>query len=133
MNQDSSSEITAYDPGWQWDDHLSLSHAIRSGDHIFVSGQLPVDSSGTLVGRGDLAKQAEQVFDNIRQVLQAAGSDLDRVVRITCYMINFDDYAEYSRVRARCFPDRPPASTTVGINSLLIEGAMLEIDAIARV
>lgn len=120
-----------FDPGWSWDDKLSLSHAVRANGLIYVSGQLPVDSAGALVGAGSMEAQARQVFANINAVLKSAGCGLDRVVRLTCYVTDFSDYGAYSRVRGEIFGARPPASTTVGVAKLLVPGALLEVDATA--
>lgn len=125
-----SRNFVRLDPGWAWDDHLSFAPAISTGGLIYVSGQLALDRHGKLVG-GNVDTQARQIFRNIEEILRSGGVSLADVIRIACYMVGFDDYAAYSKVRGEVFGDRPPASTTVGVASLLVPGALLEVDAVA--
>src|SRR5439155_17141955 len=69
------------DPGWAWDDRLPLAQGKQIGNTIYVSGQVAYDSNGNLVGEGDMKAQTRQVFDNIRSVLESAGSSLKDVVK----------------------------------------------------
>ncbi|TGS65584.1 RidA family protein [Mesorhizobium sp. M3A.F.Ca.ET.201.01.1.1] len=125
-----SLNIVRIDPGWAWDDHLSLAPAVSAAGLIYVSGQLALGSDGKLVG-ADMETQSRQIFRNIDEVLRAGGASLSQVLRITCYVVGFQDYAAYSAVRGEVFGDKPPASTTVGVESLLVRGALLEVDAVA--
>ena len=106
------------------------SQAIRAGDLVFVSGQIALIPGGhELVGDG-IAEQTEQVFANLRAILQAAGSELDRIVKTTVYLRNLDDFQEMNEVYRRYAGDVPPARATVEV-SALPSGALVEIDAIA--
>jgi 2-iminobutanoate/2-iminopropanoate deaminase len=106
------------------------SQAIRAGGFLFVSGQIALrPGSPELVGPG-IAEQTEQVFANLRAILEAAGSGLDRVVRTTVYLRDLDDFKEMNEVYRRHVGDVPPARATVEV-SALPSGALVEIDAIA--
>lgn len=125
-----SDAIGVVDPGWAWDDKYSFSPALRANGLIYVSGQLGLDADGKLAGE-TVEIQSRQIFRNIEDILTAGGSSLQKVLRITCYCVDFREYAAYSKVRSEVFRGRYPASTTVGVASLLVPGALLEVDAIA--
>ena len=110
-----------------------FSPATRVGNQVFVSGQVSVDGEGHLVGQGDCGTQSEQVFRNVEAALSAAGATLDDVTKITCFMVNAEDYAAYAAVRSRIFPENGPASSTVMIKALVRPEFLLEIEAIAVV
>src|SRR5690348_15020405 len=74
------------DPGWAWDDRLPLAQAKQIGSTIYVSGQIAYDADGKLVGEGDMKAQTRQVFDNIKSILESAGSGLKDIVKITTYI-----------------------------------------------
>jgi 2-iminobutanoate/2-iminopropanoate deaminase len=101
------------------------------GRFVFVSGQLPLDADGAIVGQ-TLGEQAEVCFDHVERVLGAASAGLADVVRITAFLSALDDYAQYSEVRSRRFGGAFPASTAVQVAGLLA-GALIEIDAVAFV
>lgn len=126
-----SSDVSSIDPKWPWANGLSFAPAVRAGDVIYVSGQLSLDPAGALVGDGDMEAQSRRIFSNIDEILRAGGSSISDVVRLTCYCLSFSDYREYSRVRNEVFGEKLPASTTVGVSSFLMPGALLEVDAIA--
>lgn len=102
---------------------------------IFVSGQEPEDTLGRLVGRGDLAVQARQVFDNLGRALAAAGADPRHVAKITIYVVNHR--REYlpiiEEARVSLFGDHKPADVLVGIATLSNPDYLIEVDAIAVV
>lgn len=108
------------------------SQAVRSGDWVFLSGQIPLDpSAGTLVG-DDAASQARQVFANLRAVLLEAGLAPSDVVRTTIYLVDLAAFASVNEVYAEFFAASPvpPARSTVQV-AALPKGALVEIDAIA--
>ena len=108
------------------------SQAIRCGDLVFVSGQLPVaPATGQLVGT-TIQEQTEQVLRNVAAVLEAAGSGMDRLVRTTVFLARLDDFPAMNEVYRRHVGDRPPARSTVEVSKLPF-GALLEVDAIALV
>lgn len=107
------------------------SQAIRCDRFIFCSGQIPLDPrTGELVG-GGIAEQTEQVLENLRHVLTAAGASLEQVVKTTVFLAQMDDFAAMNAVYARHFADDPPARSTVQAAGLP-RGAKVEIEVIAR-
>ncbi|RAI04356.1 reactive intermediate/imine deaminase [Acuticoccus sediminis] len=109
-----------------------FSHAVRAGDFLFVTGQMPTaPQTGELVG-ADVAAQTRQVVANLEAVLAGAGLGLDRVVFARVYLLQFDrDYADMNAVWAELFPsERRPGRTCVGVNGLAL-GALVEVDFVA--
>jgi 2-iminobutanoate/2-iminopropanoate deaminase len=107
--------------------------AVRVGDLLFVSGCVPVDGAGELVGGDDVVAQARQVFANVGAVLAAAGASFADVVKVTLYLVDVDDRARINPVRQEVFGATRPASTLVEVSRLAIPGARLEVEAVARV
>ena len=106
------------------------SQAIRAGGLVFVSGQLALTPGGhEIVGDG-IAAQTEQVFANLRAILEAAGSGLDRLVKTTVYLRHLDDFQGMNEVYRKHVGDVPPARATLEV-SALPSGALVEIDAVA--
>jgi reactive intermediate/imine deaminase len=111
-----------------------LSHytdAVRGGDLLFVSGCVPVDGEGRLVGGDDVVAQARQVFRNIGEVLAAAGAGPHHVVKVTLFLTDIDDRPAINAVRQEVFGEARPASTLVEVTRLVVPGARLEVEAIA--
>jgi 2-iminobutanoate/2-iminopropanoate deaminase len=110
----------------------AYSHAVRSGDLLFVTGQLGVDPKTGALVPGGAVPQTRQVMQNLQTVLRGAGTSLDRAVMVRVYLVNFGDYAEMNAEYASHFaPGRLPARTTVGVTGLALGGAV-EIDLIVR-
>ena len=105
--------------------------AVRAGDLLFVSGCVPVDGEGRLVGGDDVAAQTRQVLANIGAVLAAAGGTFADVVKVTVYLTDIADRARINPVRQEFFGDARPASTLVEVSALATPGAKVEIDAVA--
>jgi 2-iminobutanoate/2-iminopropanoate deaminase len=106
------------------------SQAIRAGGLVFVSGQVALrPGAPELVGEG-IAEQTEQVFANLRVILEEAGSGLDRIVKTTVYLASFDDFQGMNDVYRQHVGEVPPARATVEV-SRLPSGALVEIEAIA--
>jgi enamine deaminase RidA (YjgF/YER057c/UK114 family) len=100
---------------------------------VFVSGQEPEDINGNLVGRGDLAVQARQVYANLGRALAAAGAGPKQVARITIYVVNYERdkcLAIIEEARTALFGDHKPADVVLGVASLS-PGYLIEVDAIA--
>ena len=101
-----------------------------TGDLVITSGQIPIDpATGNLV-EGDLEAQTKQVFENLKAVLEAAGSGLDKIVKTTCYMDNMNDFAKMNEVYASFFSGDYPSRSAVEV-AKLPKGALIEIEAIA--
>lgn len=107
--------------------------AVQADGLLFVSGCVPVDARGQLVGGADIVAQARQVFANIAAVLAAAGAGFGDVVKVTVYLLDIDDRARINSVRQELFGDARPASTLIEVSRLAVPGARLEIDAVAYV
>jgi 2-iminobutanoate/2-iminopropanoate deaminase len=105
------------------------SHAVRAGELLLCSGQIPLDpSSGELVGT-TAAQQAQRCMENLQAVCAAADTSLDRALRLTIYMTDLGEFAAVNEVYGTFFPEQPPARVTVGV-AQLPRGAYVEIDAI---
>jgi len=111
-----------------------LSHyvdAVVAGDTLYVSGIVPVDAAGDVVGGDDVVAQARQVFANMERVLSAAGATAADVVKVTIYLLDVDDRPKINPVRQEFFGSTRPASTLVEVSRLAVPGALLEIEAVA--
>jgi reactive intermediate/imine deaminase len=107
--------------------------AVRAGDLLFVSGCVPVDAGGALVGGDDVVAQARRTFENVGAVLEAAGAGFADVVKVTIYLTAIDDRPRINPVRQEFFGDARPASTLVEVSALAIPGARIEVEAVALV
>jgi len=106
------------------------SQAIRIGELVYTAGQIGiVPASGTIEGR-TIEEQTHQVLRNLKAVLEAAGSGLDRVVKTTVFLKDIDDFKAMNAVYATYFPSEPPARSAIQAAALPL-GAMVEIEAIA--
>jgi 2-iminobutanoate/2-iminopropanoate deaminase len=111
-----------------------LSHytdAVAAGDTLYISGIVPVDADGNVVGE-DVVAQARQVFEIMRRVLAAAGAQPADVVKVTLYLLDVDDRPLINPVRQEFFGSARPASTLVEVSRLAVDGALLEIEAVAH-
>jgi 2-iminobutanoate/2-iminopropanoate deaminase len=107
--------------------------AVRAGELLFVSGVVPIDGEGVLVGGDDVVAQARQVLANLGAVLAAAGATFADVVKVTVYLTDIADRARINPVRQEVFGEARPASTLVEVSALAVPGAKLEIEAVALV
>ena len=110
-----------------------FSPAVRSGNTVYVSGQVANDAEGNLVGDGDAHAQSVQCFANIDAALSAAGATRADVTKITAFLINSEDYSGYASVRLAFFGEPGPASSTVFVKGLVSPSYLVEIEAIAVV
>ena len=106
--------------------------AVRADNLLFLSGCVPVDGDGRLVP-GDVVAQARQVFANLRAVLEAAGAGFGDIVKVTVFLTDVDDRQAVNTVREEVFGDARPASTLVEVSRLAVEGARVEVEAVALV
>jgi reactive intermediate/imine deaminase len=107
--------------------------AVALGDLLFVSGCAATDEEGRIVGGDDAAAQARQALSNLAAVLEAAGSSMSEVLKMTVYLTDVDDRAAINPVRQEFFGDTRPASTLIEISRLAIPGARVEIELIAHI
>ena len=113
----------------------AYSHAVRMGDLIFVAGEVARDRNGDLVGKGDVRAQTEQVFENLKAVLEAAGSGLDKVGKVTVLTTSLEYRPIIHEIRSRVFQEvgHLPASTLAVVTSLADPDWLVEIEAVAMV
>ena len=105
------------------------SQAVRAGDTVYLSGQIPLDpATGNLV-EGDIGAQARRAFDNLQAVCSAAGGSLDQVVRLGLYLTDLGDFVAVNAVMAEYFQAPYPARSTVEVSGLP-RGAAFEVDAV---
>lgn len=107
------------------------SPAVRAGNTIYVSGQVPVDPVTGQMVRGDVQAETRRVLTNIRDILAGCGASLADVVRCAVYLTDAADFKAMNEVYAEFFGDAKPARTTVVVAALPLPGAKVEIDAIA--
>jgi 2-iminobutanoate/2-iminopropanoate deaminase len=106
------------------------SQAIRANGFVFLSGQIPLDPKTQQVVEGDAAVQTERVLENLKGVVEAAGSSLQHVVKTTVFLADMSDFAAMNEVYARYFVTHPPARSTVEV-ARLPKNVRVEIDLIA--
>ena len=108
------------------------SQAIKIGDLIYTSGQIPINpKTGELIS-SDIKEQTKQVLENIKAILETAGSSLDKIIKTTLFISNMDEFAMINEVYSSYFGENPPARSTVQVASLP-KNAGIEIEAIAHI
>ena len=108
-----------------------LSQGFRVGDLVIVSGQAAIDEYGQIVGVGDFDAQAGQTFRNLARVLEAGGSSLSRVVKVTIFLTDMGNFPKVVELRGKWFTAPYPADTIVEVSSLALPELEIEIEAIA--
>lgn len=104
--------------------------AVRAGNMLYTSGQIPLDPETAELVNGDITAQAERVFANLKAVLAAAGATFDQVVRVGIYLTDLGDFAAVNAVMQRHVAEPYPARSTIGV-AALPRGAAVEIDLVA--
>jgi reactive intermediate/imine deaminase len=107
----------------------TYSQAVRAGDTVYVSGQIPLDPKTMKLVEGDFEVHVRRVFDNLRAICKEAGGDFDRVARVTVYLPDLGNFAKVNEVMAAYFNEPYPARAAVGVASLP-RGAVVEIDCV---
>ena len=110
---------------------VHISQGFRVGDLIFVSGQAAIDEQGEVVGVGDFGAQARQAVRNLDRVLNAAGSSLDQVTKVTIFVTDMAYFSEVVELRREVFSEPYPADTICEVRSLAYPELMFEIEAVA--
>jgi 2-iminobutanoate/2-iminopropanoate deaminase len=106
------------------------SQAVKANGFVFTSGQIAIDPATQQVVAGDVAAQTDRVLRNLSGVLEAAGSGLEKVVRVTVFLKNMNDFAAMNQVYGKYFSSAPPARSTVEV-ARLPKDTLVEIDVIA--
>jgi 2-iminobutanoate/2-iminopropanoate deaminase len=110
---------------------MVIAPGVRTGDLLFLSGTVGLDSKRGQLAGNEIEAQARQAMVNLGQVLEAAGSSWDKVVKVTCFLVHAKrDFAGWNKVFKEFFPVDPPARTTVGAD-IAMEGALIEVELIA--
>jgi len=109
----------------------AFSQGFRVGDLVIVSGQAALDEQGRIVGPGDFDAQAEQTFRNLARVLEAGGSSLERIVKVTIFLTDMANFPKVVELRRRWFSPPYPADTIVQVAALALPELEIEIEAIA--
>ena len=102
---------------------------IKAGCTIYTSGQVALDSSGKLVGAGDLRAQTIQVFENLKTVLAEAGAGIEHIIKCTYYLVDISQVGIVREVRSQYFKGQAPASTVLEVRQLVHPGWLIEIEA----
>ena len=106
---------------------------VHRGRTVYIAGQVALDKAGNIVGKGDFAAQATQVFENLKLALAAAGATFDNVVKVTTFVTDMAHIQALREIRGKYYGKNAPASTLVQIGKLANEALMVEIEAIAVV
>ncbi len=106
----------------------TYSQAVRAGDTVYLSGQIPLDPKSMQIVEG-FENQVKRVFDNLQAVARAAGGDFSRVARVTIYLVDLANFPKLNEIMATYFREPYPARVTVGVASLP-RGSQVEIDAV---
>jgi reactive intermediate/imine deaminase len=106
----------------------TYSQAMRAGDTVYLSGQIPLDPKSMQIVEG-FENQVRRVFDNLQAVCKAAGGDFSRVARVTIYLVDLANFPKVNEIMATYFREPYPARVTVGVASLP-RGSLVEIDAV---
>jgi len=108
------------------------SQAVRIGDLVYTSGQIPLEPDTMEVAAGNIVEQTRQALDNLMQVLAAAGADAASVIKTTCFLSDMNNFGKFNQIYAEYFTEAPPARSCVEV-ARLPKDVMVEIEAIARV
>lgn len=107
---------------------------VTGGKIVFIAGQVALDKSGNVVGKDDFRAQVQQVFENLKAAVEAAGGDLSDVIKLNSYFLDFSHLGEFREVRDRYIHlKNPPASTAVQVSRLFRPEFLIEIEAVAVV
>lgn len=107
----------------------TYSQAVRAGDTVYLSGQIPFDPATMQLVAGDMEAQARRVFDNLKAVAEAAGGSLDKAVKVTIFLTDLAHFVKVNEVMATYFAKPYPARSTVGV-AQLPRGAQIEVECV---
>ena len=110
---------------------IGYSHAAKSGNALYIAGQVAKDGEGNLVGQGDFEAQIHQVYENLKNIMEEAGGTLQNIVKMTTFLTHYSYIETYRSVRSKYFPEPCPPNTLLIIESLALPDFMIEVEAIA--
>ncbi len=111
---------------------LGYSHVVKVGDTVWVSGQLPLDQDGNIVGKGDISVQTDKTYENLQKCMESVGATLNDIVMLGIYVTDLEDYDKNTRgIRKKYFGKYRPATTGMQISKLYFSEAMIEVEATA--
>ena len=113
--------------------NYKMATRMEGGRLLYISGQVAWDANGALVGKGDVRAQARQTFENLRRVLQAAGGDLQHLMKITTYITKIEDFPAVAQARSEVFQGELPASTLIVVTGLFHPDFLIEVEGVAAV
>ena len=117
---------------FSYKDNLKISHAVKAGNTVYISGQVAWDPEGNVVGKGDIEAQTDYIWGNIKKVLEAAGSGLDKVVKTSQYVVGKENFAGMRAARRRVFGQEPfHSGLAVAVSGLVHPDLLVEIDVVA--
>jgi 2-iminobutanoate/2-iminopropanoate deaminase len=105
------------------------SQAVIHNNTLYISGQIPVDPDTGILVRGSIEEEGRVVMENIKAIVQAAGAEMEDVVKVTCYLADIDDFTRFNKIYAEYFHHEPPSRTTIQAGRLPM-GVQIEVDAI---
>lgn len=114
-------------------DQFRIALGYRVGNLVFLSGQTSTNEHGEVVGVGDFDLQAEQTFKNLRRVLDAAGSSMEKIIKVNIYLTDMGNFPKIVDLRGKYFKQPWPADTITGVTALALPELMIEIEAVALV
>ena len=106
---------------------------MEGGRLLYIAGQVARDAEGNVLAPGDIHTQARQVFQNLRQVLQAAGGDVSDLLKITTYITKIENFPAVAEVRSQFFPGEMPASTLIVVTRLAQPELLIEVEGMAAI
>ena len=113
-------------------DNVGIGHAVRYGEWLFISGQIPIDKDGNIVGKNDVKLQTIQVYEIIQGMLNELGYSLDNIIKLTTFYVNSDDFPIIAEVRKSYFNKGHLASSSAFcVSALAHSEALVEVEAIA--
>ena len=113
--------------------NYKMATRLEGGRLLYISGQVAWDGNGDLVGKGDVRAQARQAFANLRGVLQAAGGDVQNLMKITTYITRIEDFPAVAEARSATFSGELPASTLIVVKALFHPDFLIEVEGVAAV
>ena len=113
--------------------NYKMATRMEGGRLLYISGQVAWDGNGNIVGKGDVRAQARQAFENLRGVLQAAGGDVQNLMKITTYITKIEDFPAVAEARSATFSGELPASTLIVVKALFHPDFLIEVEGVAAV